>query len=248
MKRYMFLITILFILLISCAKGPWPFGHLWVGKSFAVIAPKEVKIHTEPRIESGVFYLVEHEAFIIDDVFCEGGKVYADCFMLVMEYPEVVFFKARFESGKEGYINGVYFYPKLSYYLTSEERSAYIGMTPKEDAADSRRQYKEAEIELNEMEKKRLSAIVSSAWPDEIKQLVIDRRLKPGMTKEQVMLSQNPPDTQPFKPLKKVSETVAEEGVFEKWVYDNSPFVSKKKFITYYFLNNILVRWEETVE
>ena len=158
----------------------------------------------------------------------------------MIENPEnsaVAFYKVRFESGKEGYINGRYFYPKLSYYMTSEERTAVRGTTPEELAKKVRNELKDAESQLKEAENKRKHTIESAPWPEDIKRLVLERRIIIGMTKEQVLLSQNPPDIPPFKQLRKTNETVSRDGVAEKWVY---------KGTSYYFLNDILERWESS--
>ena len=241
MKRGLLLSISMLLLITACTTGP--LRDIRIGKTFAVLAPDEIVIHKRPVRGGETFHLEEAEAFIVDDAKCEGGGSLASCWadlMATIEDPgsfAAVFYKVRFESGKEGYINGRYFYPKLSYYMTSEERSTALGTTPEAAVLRVRKKYKDGEARIMEALKKREHAIESAPWPEDIKKLVLERRIIIGMTKEQVLLSQNPPDIPPFKQLRKTNEAVTRDGVAEKWVY---------KGTSYYFLNYILERWESS--
>jgi len=72
-----------------------------------------------------------------------------------------------------------------------------------------------------------------AGYPEHIQQLVRDRKLKVGMTKEMVLLSWgNPVDIRPQSP----------KNVQEKWIYSTS---RSDKSAYAYFKNDILTGWEE---
>jgi len=139
MRRLYLLSVALLLLLVSCKTGP--LKDIRLGKSFAVIIPDKVLIHSRPVLDSETFRLEEAEEFLVEDVVCEDGMKTGACYWELTTAPsnpdivKIVFYKVRFESGREGYINGRYFYPELSYYMTSEELQALHGSTPGEYAA-----------------------------------------------------------------------------------------------------------------
>ena len=241
MKKLLVLSFVLCLALIACTTGP--LRDIRIGKTYGLFVPREVAIHRAPIRGSETFHLEEAEAFIVDTALCDGGGSLGSCWadlMATVEDPEsfgAVFYRVVFESGTEGYINGRYFYPKLADGLISEESAKALGTTPEGFALKARKMNEEGRAQVAEAEEKRKHAIESAPWPEDIKRLVLEWRIIIGMTKEQVFLSQNPPDIPPFKQLRRVSEQVTSDGVAEKWVY---------KGTSYYFLNDILERWESS--
>ena len=177
-----------------------------------------------------------------------GGGL-ASCWadlMATMEDPGsfgAVFYKVRFESGKEGYLNGLYFYPKLADGIISEESAKALGKTPRGFVLETIRRIEEGRAAIIEEENNRKNYIESAPWPEDIKQLVLENKLKIGMTIEQARLSKNPSERPAFKPyiLRKASETVTEGGVIEKWVVRD---YFDKTIKTLYFRDGRLTRWE----
>ena len=180
-----------------------------------------------------------------------GGGSLASCWadlMATVEDPEsfgAVFYKVRFESGQEGYINGRYFYPKTADGIISEETTKALGTTPRGFALKAKNKFEEGRAAIIEEENNRKNYIESAPWPEDIKQLVLENKLKIGMTIEQARLSKNPSERPAFKPyiLRKASETVTEGGVIEKWVVRD---YFDKTMKTLYFRDGRLTRWETT--
>ncbi|MCK4738905.1 MAG: hypothetical protein KAT46_03055 [Deltaproteobacteria bacterium] len=231
MNKILFLLVAVVLFLPSCKS--WLVQPSDVGKTFGVVEPREVPIYREPSLKADKFYLDDLGVFVTEDAVCEGNTSWwGNCILIITEMPEKGFLKVKFDSGEVGYVNFSFFFPKYSRYLLSEEVAAVEGGTVRESISRYRSNLQRGRDEVIAALKKR---------EDAIKEMLLKQELKIGLTKEQVLLSQNPPDTVPFKPIKKVAETVTEKGTIEKWVYVND-FRKIKKI--YYFLNNKLTRWE----
>lgn len=226
MKKLVALGFALFIVLASCSGK---MKNIYIGKSFAVIAPSEVSVLREPNLKGDSYRLEEPEAFVVEDVVCEGGDYTVGCVLLAIDYPDAFFYKVRFESGKEGYIKGRYFLPEVSISLTTEERSAKLGTTPEKHAEDIRNKYRQAEEEVKaqlareieevrELERTRRAAIEAAPWPDEEKAAVLAKRVVIGMTTDQVVLAWGPPD--------KIVETATTAGEEHEFTYNQAGGVS----------------------
>ena len=249
MKRGLLLSVTVLLLLTACKTGP--LKDIRLGKTYGLFVPRKVAIHRAPMRNAETFKLEEAEAFIVEDVMCEEGMGTASCWFDLATSMEnhgnagVAFYKVRFESGKEGYINALYFYPKLADGIISEESAKALGKTPQGFVLETREKIKEGRAAIIEEENNRKSFIESAPWPEDIKKLVLDNKLKIGMTIEQVMLSKNPSERPAFKQfrLRKASETVTEGGVIEKWVFRD---YFDKTMKTLYFRDGRLTRWETT--
>jgi len=75
---------------------------------------------------------------------------------------------------------------------------------------------------------KRIIKIKSFNWPSEIEQTVINRKIRLGMTKQQVIESWGKP--------KDINRTVSRYSVHEQWVYSNAYL---------YFENGVLTTWQD---
>lgn len=152
-------------------------------------------------------------------------------------------YKVRFDSGIEAYINSRYIYPSRSKYVVSEDVGMARGMTMrqyiewfekwKEKNNSIFMRLDKAESEAREeFGKKRREKILSAPWSKQEKELVSEGKLKAGMTKEEVFLSQN--TFEDF--LKKTAwEKGALEGPEEEWAMGNK---------TYRFKNDVLAEWD----
>ena len=67
-----------------------------------------VIFYDEPSLKSPSFSLQKPEMFTVIGLVCPEGKF--SCNMQVLKDPYAPFFKIRFDSGKEGYINSKDFY------------------------------------------------------------------------------------------------------------------------------------------
>jgi hypothetical protein len=245
MKKLIILSFMVFMALTACTTGP--LKDIRIGKNYGVLFPKKVVVHTAPSPKSRVFKLDVSEAFLVEDVMCADGKSLWSCYSdLVIskdhpEYAQVAFYKVKFESGKEGYINAGYFYPKLSNSLVSEDIAAVGNETPAEYMARVRQGREDIRVEgkarferqkqlLIELDRLRLKGIATSPWSDADKEMVLKHRVRIGMTKNQLLLSKGR--------AIKITKSVTVEGEFENWYY---------KGTTYYFKDNKLIKWETTV-
>lgn len=239
MKRLSAIFIILFLVLASCSGK---LKNIAIGKSFAIYVPREVEIHREPVLKGETFHLEDAEGFVVEDVVCEGGGYGIGCVLIAIDFPEVFFYKARFESGKVGYINGRYFLPELVNPIISEEVAENLGTTPKEFAAQTRQDIEDGRKEvmaeiargeeaIKELERTRLAAIDAAPWPDEVKQKVVAKKVEIGMRSDQVLLAWGPPN--------KIVDIDTEEGNQQEWTYGVT---------TLYFKDLNLVRMERTLK
>jgi hypothetical protein len=234
-----------FMALTACTAGS--LKDIRIGKDFGIVNPKQIVIHTAPSFSSKSFKLEESEAFVVEDVMCADGKGILSCWSDLIvskdnpQLAQVAFYKVRFDSGREAYINARYFYPKLSYHITSEKRTAVRNTTVREYMAKIRQEDKDLIRKakerfehrkqlLIELDRLRLKGIATSPWSDADKEMVLKHRVRIGMTKNQLLLSKGI--------SLKVTKSVTVEGEFENWYY---------KGTTYYFKNNRLIRWETTI-
>ncbi|MCK4738904.1 MAG: hypothetical protein KAT46_03050 [Deltaproteobacteria bacterium] len=241
MKKILFLLVVVVLFLPSCKS--WLVQPSDVGKTFGISVPRKVPIYKEPSLKAEKFYLKEPGVFVTEDAVCEGNTSWwGNCILIITEMPEKGFLKVKFDSGKVGYVNFSFFFPKYSYLIT-DEIAAVSGETVRSRIARYLKENKEGQEKVMMALKKREETIKTAPWPEDIKELVFYRELKIGLTKEQVMLSQNPPDRPAFKGrrMKKVAETVTEKGMIEKWTLDD---VITKKNKLFYFLDDKLTRWE----
>ncbi len=155
-------------------------------------------------------------------------------------------YKVRFDSGVEAYINSRYIYPysSSSEYILSEGEVEERGMTTRQylewfkERSEENRKLTEMlpKVEkdaLDKFERERREKIFSLPWNKEKKQFILDRKLRVGMTKEEVSLSLN---TLTDFPRKNVGEKGTSEGVEEEWIMAGGK--------TYRFRNNVLAEWE----
>jgi len=70
------------------------------------------------------------------------------------------------------------------------------------------------------------------AWPWA---LIVERKIKPGMTEEMVRLSWGSPTSRPYR-------SVSLEGTYEVWIYDSADSLCFKDG-SLYFKNGILFLW-----
>ncbi len=195
MKKALLLVALL-LLSASCAGS---MKDIRIGHSFAILIPDEIPVYTEPHPDAKLFYLEEAEEFEVVDAVCTDGVSLIMCgweMAAAMDNPDffkVRWMKVRFESGKQGYINGLYFFPELSYHMTSEKRTKVInGTTPKEYAALIRKNDRKLEAEIARLAEERLENISASSWPEHEKQMVRDFKVWVGMTGDQLVSSQAP--------------------------------------------------------
>jgi hypothetical protein len=97
----------------------------------------------------------------------------------------------------------------------------------KAEAAAAERQRKEAErqrkAEAEEAERQRKAEeqrrreIAAKSWPDQIKKAVVERKIRIGMTNEQVTAAWGRPE--------KVNETIRATGRDEQWIYSGSTYL-----------------------
>ncbi|MEE8575516.1 MAG: hypothetical protein V3T30_08900, partial [Thermodesulfobacteriota bacterium] len=122
-----------------------------IGKTYGLFAPDEVFIHTAPSLDAQRYHFDQAQIFVIEEVVCADGVGKLNCYsdlILSKDDPrlaKVAFEKVRFESGEIGYINALYFYPKLSDYIISEKEAKALGTTPKGFVERSIRRHAEAE-------------------------------------------------------------------------------------------------------
>src|SRR5262245_29539187 len=77
---------------------------------------------------------------------------------------------------------------------------------------------------------KRVASIKAKKWPSQIEQAVIEKKIRMGMTEEQVIAAWGKPA--------KINKTVGSWGLHEQWVYDTSNYL--------YFENGMLKSWQTT--
>jgi hypothetical protein len=241
----MVLSFVVFMALTACTAGS--LKDIRIGKSFGIFGPKKIVIHSAPSFQSESFKLEKAEAFVVEDVMCADGKGILSCWsdlIVAKDNPQlaqVAFYKVRFDSGREAYINAAYFYPKLSRYIIDEKIAKRLGTTPSGYAQKAREEEEAIEIKVKarfehrkqlliELDRLRLKGIATSPWSDADKEMVLKHRVRIGMTKNQLLLSKGI--------SLKVTKSVTAEGEFENWYY---------KTTTYYFKNNKLIKWETTV-
>ncbi len=244
MKKVVLLIFTV-LLLASCAGK---MKDIRIGESYVVIVPDEVVFSSEPSAKAEGYYLDEALSFEVVDAVCEKGVSLINCgweMAAAMDNP--VFFKVRwmkvlFETGKEAYLNGLYFFPELAVGLTPEEYTIMDGFTAKEYAAQLRVKYAEArrkdreiyerqKANAKDLEEKRQAAIEAGPWSEEEKRRMREHMVWIGMTSEQMLLSIYKADS--------ATRTTTSAGVYERWTYSN----------TVYELNNgKLVRINEVAQ
>src|SRR3990170_7703662 len=105
MKKHLLFVLIM-LLLQSCA---WTYSlNSSIGKKYMVKDIGSVIFYDEPSLKSPSFSLQKQEMFTVIGLVCPEGKF--SCNMQVLKDPYAPFFKIRFDSGKEGYINSKDFY------------------------------------------------------------------------------------------------------------------------------------------
>ena len=88
-------------------------------KNYLIYTKDKIPVYTRPLRGGEVFYIDRTEAFVVEDVVCEDGMSTAMCWLDLASIPgaspdvadkftSVAFYKVRFESGVEGYINAVF--------------------------------------------------------------------------------------------------------------------------------------------
>jgi len=99
------------------------------------------------------------------------------------------------------------------------------------------------EIEADKIAEERAeerSELLRTGWPKRIQQLILDRQLGLGMTKEQAqmcMVKKQSQESWYKSPV--INRTVGSCGIHEQWVYE---FASKTYYL--YFENSILTSWQ----
>ncbi len=215
-----------------------------VGKTYGIVDPFSVEIHSQPSRNAETFKLRDPVVFFVEDAVCEGGSEYPGCMTDVVNRPDAAYLKVNFDSGSKAYINFKYFFPRLSPAIYSKKRAKRAkGLTVREFIAYVKQENERARTEFDKLIVERDEQIMESDWSDEVKQLVLNGELRVGMTKEQVLLSQNPPDTPPFEQMRKTSDVNQEGSVIEKWVLEHMGIRT-----VYYFKNDELVRWDTSFE
>lgn len=193
MKRLALFSVAILLLCASCATGPAK--DIRVGKSFGVITAEKVIVHSSPSLQSQGFLSRDLQEFIIEDVTCADGISKASCWTSLAgarSFPQnaaVAFYKVKFKSGEEGFVNARYFFPGLSEHLTD---------------SDGFKKFKD-------LEEKRREAIDAALWTDEMKKSALAHELKIGMNIEQVRLALGWQGSVP-----KVVDAVTGKGVAEK--------------------------------
>ncbi len=257
MKRHIILIFLLILFAVGCG----PLKDIRIGKDFGVVVPGKILVHTKPSHDSPSSYVDEVEIFVVEDVQFPEGYTFGDKVTAVLEPgldPESakefgekyakkqttfdVFYKVKFESGREGFINGRVFYPKLSNSIISEGRAQALGTTVQDYVIDAQKGYERARKKdrenyekqkalIEQVAEDRKKAIDLAPWPDEEKQKVRDRKIWIGMTHTQLILSRQVPG--------KINESVTADGEFEQWIY---------KDIVFHLKNKKVIKWETSVE
>ncbi len=231
MKRT--LLLILAVLLFASCTGSMK--DIRIGKSYTIYRPKTILIYSEPHPDAETFYLDEAEAFEVVDAVCTDGVSLIMCgwdMATAMDNPEffkVRWMKVRFETGGEGYINGLYFFPKIINGIMPEEYSLVDGYTAKEYSSHIRAKDRQLDADLARLGELRLKGIEQSGWSENEKQKVRDFKVWVGMTSEQLTFSQYPPPGG-------VTRTDTREGSFELWIYDGVIYELKDGVV-------IAIRW-----
>jgi len=105
MKRF----VLLFVLCLISTSCAWTYRlNSSVGQRYMVKDIGSVIFYDEPSLKSPSFSLQKQEMFTVIGLVCPEGKF--SCNMQVLKDPYAPFFKIRFDSGKEGYINSKDFY------------------------------------------------------------------------------------------------------------------------------------------
>lgn len=233
MKR---LVLVLIVILATGASCTRVFRDIRIGQSYAVIDPDEVMINAGPSPESEAFFLEEPEAFVIEGSACADDTAVKDCFADLMvagrfrDAAGSAFYRIRLESGRKGYVNAGYFYPKLSYSLASKERAEKFGLDPAGLAFRLRDERKALKAASERFEQERIRLIEDSPWSNDVKRLLMERRVFRGMDREQAMLSLARAGRHP-----KITRTDTEKGELEKWVLGEG---------VYHFRRGALIRWK----
>lgn len=105
--RRLIALSIVSLMLASCA---WTYRlNPSIGKKY-MVKDKDIGsviFHKEPSFKSPSFSLQKPEMFTVVMAMCPEGKF--SCNIEMLKDPYSGFFKIRFDSGKEGYINYKYF-------------------------------------------------------------------------------------------------------------------------------------------
>ena len=105
MKKHLLFVLIM-LLLQSCA---WTYRlNPFIGKKYMVKDISGVIFYEEPSLKSPSFSLQKSETFTVISFVCPEGKF--SCNMQIMKDLYALFYKVKFDSGKEGYINSKDFY------------------------------------------------------------------------------------------------------------------------------------------
>lgn len=233
MKR---LAPVLIATLVSVLSCTGLSRDIRIGRNYAIVDPEEVMINTGPSSESEAFFLEEPEAFVIDGSVCADELIVTDCFAELMVAGRFeaaagsAFYLVRFESGRKGYLNARYFYPTVSYSIASKERAAGLGLDPAGFAKRLRGERKALKVEFERFEQERRRLIEDSVWSQEVKRLLVDRRIFIGMDRDQLMLSLARAGKHP-----QIIQVDTEKGGTEKWLLGEG---------VYYFRRGALVRWK----
>jgi hypothetical protein len=86
----------------------------------------------------------------------------------------------------------------------------------KDEQAERERRRLEQE-RLRQTEERRRREITAKPWPEDIKQAVVARKVKIGMTDEQVRMSWGRPE--------RINETFTRSGTHEQWIYGSNQYL-----------------------
>mgnify|MGYP001561577799 CR=1 FL=1 len=250
MRGFAWLICFISLTLFLQTGCVGPLKDVRIGKNYLIYTKDKIPVYTRPLRGGEVFYIDRTEAFVVEDVVCEDGMSTAMCWLDLASIPgaspdvadkftSVAFYKVRFESGVEGYINAVFFYPSVADGILSEKTTIGMhGMTAVEFAQKIRDDDAEDEARFRADSEIRRKIIADAPWPERIKRLVEERGLELGMTHKQVILSQAPVlnyEDFPLSPFgrlafEKVTEEMTKEGLKETWVYWSYRSVTVKRY------------------
>ncbi len=221
----------------GCSSGP--IRDFRVGKSFAVLIPSDVPIFTAPHPKAEKFHLQEAESFVVEELVCKAGISRGVCLSGFKKahdnrsYTGAMYFKVRFESGREGYFSDKNFLPKLSLSITSEERAKLLGTTPEEYAKNlrgSKALQNEIVLEGEEARRKeeeRLQAIEYNPWSEAEKKRLRVREVWTGMDSGQLESSKGSP--------KMINRSEVSGAIIERWYYDD---------FVYYIKDETVIKWD----
>lgn len=107
--------SFLCLVLPSCV---WTYQYSpFVGERIKILEPDKVAIHKRPSFDSETFRLEKQEDFVVERLVCVNEQFSCN-YWLIEKKPfgrSSLFFKVKFDSGEEGYINFDYFYSSKKY-------------------------------------------------------------------------------------------------------------------------------------